>query len=399
MTALAEDLGRIALDGAAPRHALAVAWVSDLADVETVWRALESDPAALMTPYQRFDWVAAYAQAGIDANAKAQILVLKDEAGRPRLLIPLAVGRLGPLRIARMIGDRHANFHMPLFASREAAAMRPEDLIEALVRAGRRAGIDAFRFTNQPRFWDGVPNPLGHRGLPAPSDAYGLLLGPDAEATLKRVFSGDARKKVRAKERKLIEALGPVRHRVAATIGEAEEIQAAFYAQKAARFAALGVADAYAEPAVRRFAAAATAPDAGGHGPAIEVHALETESGRVLATFGGAVDRDRFCGMWTSFDTDPELGRFSPGEILLHRLIGDQAARGRRALDLGVGEASYKAKTCDETIELVESVVPVSAAGHLVAVAAGVASRLKHRVKRSPRLFAAAQRFRRLRRA
>ena len=398
MTALAEDLGRVAFEGASARGALAVEWVRDLAGVEAAWRALEADPAALMTPYQRFDWVAAYAQAGIEAGAESRILILKDEAGRPRLLVPLTVGRLGPLRIARVIGDRHANFHMPLFASREAAAMRPEDLTEALVRAGREAGLDAFRFTNQPRFWDGVPNPLGARGLPAPSDAYGLLLGPDAEATLKRVFSGDARKKVRAKERKLVEALGPVRHRVAATLADAEAIQAAFYAQKAARFAALGVADAYAEAAVRRFVTAATAPGAEGRGPAIEVHALETESGRVLATFGGAVDRDRFCGMWTSFDTDPELGRFSPGEILLHRLIGDQAARGRRALDLGVGEASYKAKTCDETIELVESVVPVSAAGHLFALAAGTAVRLKHRVKRSPRLLAAAQRLQRLRR-
>ncbi len=398
MTALAGTLDRVALDGAVSRGGPTVELVRDLADAEAAWRTMEADPAALMTPYQRFDWVAAYAGAGIDSGHETLILILKDEASRPRLLIPLTVGRLGPLRIARVIGDRHANFHMPLFASREAAAMRPEALTEALVRAGRRAGIDAFRFTHQPRFWDGVPNPLSHRGLPAPSDAYGLLLGADAEATLRRVFSGDARKKVRAKERKLVEALGPVRHRIAATVAEVEAIQAAFYAQKAARFAALGVADAYAEPAIRRFVTAATAPGADGRGPAIEVHALETESGRVLATFGGAVDRTRFCGMWTSFDTDPELGRFSPGEILLHRLIGDQSARGRRALDLGVGEASYKAKTCDETIELVESVVPVSAAGHLFALAAGSAVRLKHRIKRSDRLFAVARRLRTMRR-
>lgn len=398
MTALAENLGRIALDGVAPRGSLVAEMAHDLASVETTWRALESDSAALMTPYQRFDWVAAYATAEVEAGSDLLVLILKDEAARPRLLIPLAVERVGPLRIARVVGDRHANFHMPLFASREAAALRPEQLAEALVQAGRKAGIDAFRFANQPRFWDGVPNPLSDRGLPAPSDAYGLLLGPDAEATLRRVFSGDARKKVRAKERKLVEALGPVRHRIAATSAEAAAIQSAFYAQKASRFAALGIADPYADPAVRRFIASATAPGSEGRGPAIEVHSLETENGRVLATFGGAVDGNRFCGMWTSFDTDPELGRFSPGEILLHRLIGDQSARGRRALDLGVGEASYKAKICDETIELVESLMPVSAGGHLFAAAAGALVRLKHRIKHSPRLFAVAIRVRRLRR-
>ena len=395
MVALAEDLGR-PTQAVRGRGGLTAEVFSELTAAEGLWRALETDPAVLMTPYQRFDWVAAYCAAGIDAGEAIRILVLRDPLGRARVLLPLTVGRRGPLRVARVIGDRHANFHMPLFASREAAAMPAEDLTAALTDAGRAAGIDAFVFRNQPRFWDGTPNPLAGGGLPAPSDAYGMLLGPDAEATLRRVFSGDTRKKLRAKERKLVEFLGAIEHRVAETPEAAAEIQAAFYAQKAARFADLGIADPYADAAVRRFIAAATAP---GAPPAIEVHALvASESGRILATFGGAVDGARFCGMWTSFDTDPELGRFSPGEILLHRLVGDQAARGRRALDLGVGEAGYKAKTCDETIELVEQTVPVSPASHALALTSRVAVRLKHRIKRSPRLWAAAQSLRRLRR-
>ena len=397
MVALAEDLGR-PTQAVRGRGGLTAEVFSDLALAEGLWRALETDPAVLMTPYQRFDWVAAYCAAGIDAGEAIRILVLRDPLGRARVLLPLTVGRRGPLRVARVVGDRHANFHMPLFASREAAAMPAEDLTAALAEAGRAAGIDAFVFCNQPRFWDGTPNSLAGGGLPAPSDAYGMLLGPDAEATLRRVFSGDARKKLRAKERKLVEFLGAIEHRVAGTPEAAAEIQAAFYAQKAARFADLGIADPYADAAVRRFIAAATVTVPGA-APAIEVHALvASESGRILATFGGAVDGARFCGMWTSFDTDPELGRFSPGEILLHRLVGDQAARGRRALDLGVGEAGYKAKTCDETIELVEHTVPVSPASHALALASRLAVRLKHRIKRSPRLWAAAQSLRRLRR-
>ncbi|KQQ12078.1 acyl-CoA acyltransferase [Methylobacterium sp. Leaf123] len=395
MAALAEDLGRPVQAGLRGHGGLTAEVFSDLAAVEGLWRGLEADPAVLMTPYQRFDWVAAYLGAGIDAGEETRILVLRDAHGRARVLLPLTVGRRGPLRVARVVGDRHANFHMPLFASREAAAMPGEDLIEALVRAGRAAGIDAFALRNQPRVWDGTPNPLAGGGLSAPSDAYGMLLGPDAEATLRRVFSGDARKKLRAKERKLVEFLGAVEHRVAETPEAAAEIQAAFYAQKAARFADLGVTDPYAEAEIRRFIAAATAPGGDGRA-AIEVHALvASESGRILATFGGAVDGARFCGMWTSFDTDSELGRFSPGEILLHRLVGHQAAQGRRALDLGVGEAGYKAKTCDETIELVEQTVPVSPASHALVLASRLAVRLKHRIKRSPRLWAAAQNLRR----
>ncbi|BDL38945.1 hypothetical protein MSPGM_15350 [Methylorubrum sp. GM97] len=259
MAALAEDLGRPVRAGLRGHGGLTAEVFSDLAAVEGLWRGLEADPAVLMTPYQRFDWVAAYLGAGIDAGEATRILVLRDAHGRARVLIPLTVGRRGPLRVARVVGDRHANFHMPLFASREAAAMPAEDLTEALIRAGRAAGIDAFALRNQPRVWDGTPNPLAGGGLPAPSDAYGMLLGPDAEATLRRVFSGDTRKKLRAKERKLVEFLGAVEHRVAETPEAAAEIQAAFYAQKAARFADLGIADPYAEADIRRFIATATA--------------------------------------------------------------------------------------------------------------------------------------------
>ncbi len=365
---------------------------SDLAGVEALWRGMESDPGALQTPYQRFDWVAAYlrAEPGIDLC----ITVLRDAAGRPQVLVPLGVTREQGVRVARVIGARHANYHMPLFASREAAAMRPEDLAERLRLVGRARGIDVFALSHQPRFWEGAANPAHVRAEPAPSDGYGLILGPDPESTVKRVFSADARKKLRSKEKKLVEAFGPVAYRVAATPGEAETFLAAFYAQKASRFAAMGVANPYADPAIRAFIAAGIA----GETPAIEVAALVAEdTHRVFAVFAGAVDAMRYSGMMTSFDQDPAVGRSSPGDILLHRLILDQTARGRRAFDLGVGEARYKANICDETIALGEVAIPVTLGGRLFAWKAVGLARLKRRIKRDPRLFGLVTRLRRRR--
>lgn len=356
---------------------------SDLASVEALWRGMEADPGVLATPYQRFDWVAAYlrAEPGIDLA----ITVLRDATGRPQVLIPLGVAREHGLRVARVIGAKHANYHMPLFASREAAAMRPEDLLERLRLVGRARGIDVFALSHQPRFWDGAANPAHVRAEPAPSDAYGLILGPDPDSTVKRVFSADARKKLRSKEKKLVEAFGPVSYRVAATSEEAATFLAAFYAQKASRFAAMGIANPYADPAIRAFVAAGTVGD--GEAPAIEVAALVAEdTHRVFAVFAGAVDAARYSGMMTSFDQDPAVGRSSPGDILLHRLIMDQTARGRRAFDLGVGEARYKANICDETIELGEVAIAVTLGGRLFAWKAVGLARLKRRIKRDPRL-------------
>ncbi|MCJ2035002.1 GNAT family N-acetyltransferase [Methylobacterium sp. J-068] len=364
----------------------------DLAAVEALWRGMEADPAVLATPYQRFDWVAAYA--GVEPEADLRIVVLRDAAGRPRVLIPLVVAREGGMRVARVVGAKHANYHMPLFASREAAAMRPEDLAEQLRNLGRRTGIDVYALSHQPRFWDGAANPMSVRAEPSPSDAYGLILGPDPESTVKRVFSGDARKKLRSKEKKLVEAFGPVECRRAATPEEVASYLDAFYGQKASRFAAMGIANPYADAAVRDFLAQGASVEGGI--PAIEVSALvATRTGRVFAVFAGAVDALRYSGMVTSFDADPVVSRSSPGDILLHHLIGEQTARGRRAFDLGVGEARYKSSICDETIALGEVAIPVTLRGHLFALKTIGIARLKRRIKRDPRLMRWVARLRR----
>lgn len=402
MASLAQDLTGADMIRDRMRGQLKVEVFHDLASAEALWRGLETAPDAVATPYQRFDWVSAYV-AGMQAAESLRIMVLRDAAGRPLALLPLQVSRMRGLAVARVIGAKHANYHMPLYASRQAAGLSAEELEAALVRAGRAAGIDAYALDHQPRFWDGIANPLGARGSPCASDAYGLMLGPDPEATVKRAFSADARKKLRAKERKLVEAHGPVAYATATTPEAIAAILAAFHTQKRTRFAAMGIANPYADAGVGRFIAKAVIAEtaAGGEArPAIELHALSaTDTGRILATFGGAVNGDRFSGMWTSFESDPEIGRFSPGDLLLHHLVGQQTGAGRHAFDLGVGEARYKASICDETIELVEVLIPVTLRGHLFVIAANAASRLKRRIKRSPRLWRAASRLRTMRRA
>lgn len=391
MAVLAGNLSEIGGRAREAGRALQGEVVEDLAAAEALWRGLEAAPARLGTPYQRFDWARAYERSGACAGT-AKLLVLRDERGAPRLLLPLEVSRTGGLVVARGLGGTHANFHMPLFASREAAAIDADDLTHALALAGREAGIDVFALAHQPRTWEGAVNPLARCGEAGASDAYGMMLGPDPEATLRRAFSADARKKLRSKERRLSELVGPLAYRRAADPGEAGSCLAAFYAQKSERFSALGIADPYRGEPVRRFLDAAAA----GADPAIELHMLVAErDGRVLATFGGAVDGQRYSGMMTSFDQTPEIARCSPGDLLLHHLVREQTERGRAFLDLGIGEARYKASTCDETIAIVDVIVPVSLRGRLYGAASLLGTRVKRRIKRDPRLYALARRLRR----
>ncbi|TNC11097.1 GNAT family N-acetyltransferase [Methylobacterium terricola] len=381
---------QLAADGAAAESAPAVGLrpeiFSSLAAAEGPWRALEALPGVVMTPYQRFDWVNAFA-AALPGNARPCPVLLRDADGRPRALLPLAVKREAGIRVARVIGGRHANYHMPVFAGPDAAALPGAAYRQALAQGGRRAGIDVIHLVDQPRLWNGVANPLAE-GPASPSDGYGLALAADPDAVLKRVMSGDARRKLRQKEKWLVAAHGPVEHHVAGDAAEGEAILAAYLAQKAERFAQLGISDPFADPSARRFLAEAH------RAGALELHSLRTQAGRVLATFVGAVDAHRFSGMLTSFDPDPALARFSPGDLLLQSLIRDQALRGRTALDLGVGEARYKASVCDETIGLVDAVLPVSLRGRAFGLAAEAGGRLKRRIKRDPRLWALVGRVR-----
>ena len=143
---------------------------SDLAAVEALWRRLESNPASLHTPYQRFDWVSAYLRATGTAAA-ARILVLRDAEGRARILLPLVLTQRFGETVARVVGDTHANYHLPLFATRDAAAIAPGEITAALIRAGRPAGIDVYALQHQPRMWDGAANPFAETGEPEASDA------------------------------------------------------------------------------------------------------------------------------------------------------------------------------------------------------------------------------------
>ena len=69
------------------------------------------------------------------AGAIVALRAIRDAGGQPRLLMPLSVAREGCVTVARGFGGGHANFHMPLFASREAAAVSADDLAAAMIRA------------------------------------------------------------------------------------------------------------------------------------------------------------------------------------------------------------------------------------------------------------------------
>jgi CelD/BcsL family acetyltransferase involved in cellulose biosynthesis len=252
----------------------------------------------------------------------------------------------------------------------------------ALAQAARSAGVDLFVLNGLPAEWRGAANPLlllPHG--PAAARAWRADLGPDGDAFVASLMSSESRKKLRHKERRLAD-IGPVDYAEAATPDEAENVLKVFLAQKKERFAALGLPDPFDDPTVVRFLHdAAVAPLAAGPPAPVSLFTLRVGD-RVVAVFGGAIHGGRFSGMFTSFDADPQIAKFSPGDLLLLHLVKTMCARGLSAFDLGAGDAGYKGDYCRIPEPLFHCVLPVTARGRIAAAGFTAAIAAKSAAKR-----------------
>ncbi len=345
-----------------------------LEDARDHWRELFSRAAA--TPYQNYDYVAGWFETiGERAAVAPMIVVVYDPEGRPIVLLPLCVRDVHGFRVAEFLGGRESNFNMAL--SKSGAAF---DLQHLLVDAARRQATppDLYYLRNQPRAFAGVRNPLIEAfSRLSPSFAYGSRLPADL-ATLEERFSKKSQKKIGGKIRRL-SALGALTFEHDARDSRRREILSALVEQKASRLAEMRIGG-FDPREMKAFLVRVNEA-----GP-LEAHALSV-SGRIVATYVGLADGDRFCALMNSYDLDPLLARFSPCQILLHGLLKNLVARGFTHFDLGVGEADYKSAVCDETIELYDTILAVTARGALAAPLLRNFIAAKRLIKQTPALM------------
>lgn len=392
--ARAEELGA----AAAQKPIARVEIFRDPQAVEPAWAELEA--LAPATLYQTRAFLLPWIETLGAMRAVAPLFILgRDAQDRPAILLCLGIERHGPFRIAGFLGGKETNFNLPLL--RPDVALDAADVRDLLRDAAKALGRDAphcFMLVNQPHAWDGLANPLA--SLPhqaSPSFAYVTALTPNGETFLAAKWSKDTRKKLRKKEARLAE-VGVVTAITNDTPASAKAIVDAFLAQKIARSEAQAYDADFATPEMRSFLERLALPR-DGHGP-VEFYALEfcalTCGDKLVATYAGGAHRNHFSCFINSFDADPEIAKSSPGDLLLMRLIAAQCDKGRAGFDLGIGEARYKASTCDITIPLFDTVFPIGIAGRLYGALTATRLKLKRTIKQNPQLFARAKRLRQI---
>ena len=365
----------------------------DLEKARAPWAEIEGQARA--SPYQRHGFVEAWHQTTGRARAiTPMIVVARDETGRVNAVLPLGRSRRGPVWVAEFLGGADANFKMGLF--RQGLDVKSEAIVDLLRRAARMTipRVDVFWLSNQPISWQGVANPMAALPRrPSPSFGHKSALPGDFGAWLKSHHSKEARRKLHKKDRRL-NAIGALSHIIAQDEPSARAILAAFLRQKEARTRSLGLANPYGEPHTARFFDIAATRNIAQGAQVLELHALMSGE-KIVATFGGVVQADRFCGMFISYDEDPEIARCSPGQLLILETVRDLSARGVATFDLGVGEARYKDANCEADEPLFDAAVAVTPLGFAAGAAALRLRSVKRWIKHTPWVWRLVDRLRR----
>ncbi len=360
--------------------------VSDFGSAEQAWRILESS-GQLFTAYQRFDFLQSWQQdVGASDGATPLIVIAYDAEARPLLLLPLAVKQIHGFIVASYMGGKHTTFNMALWDRDFAASAQRTDIEGVIGELRRRGAADVLALAQQPLRWNDVSNPLTSLAHQASVNDCPVLT-MKAGAAPEMLISSSMRRRLKSKEGKLNKLAG-YRHYVATDDADISRLLDWFFRVKPVRMAQQRLPNVFAEKGVADFIRRACLIRRAGGGRLIDIHALECDL-EIIAIYAGVDDGHRFSMMFNSY-TLSDHARFSPGLILIRNIIDHYAARGYRALDLGVGSDGYKQMFCKREETIFDSFVPLSPLGQLAAVAMSAAGRGKRLVKHNPALLSLA---------
>lgn len=345
---------------------------------------------ALHAPPQSPDWVDAWAR---HCNSDILCLTLSSN-GRARLALCLEVVPGGVVRTARIVGGSHANGSFPALAGGAVGEFGRSDVV-ALAAAVRsvRADVDLLMMERFAQRFAGVDNPLVPvLSWQSPDPALAIDLTPGFEGVLARASGKRKRKKHRSQIRKF-EAAGGFRRFAAATPDEVDRLLDAFFRMKSARFAAMGIADAFADAGVRAFFRDLFGRAAGSPAPGFLLQALEV-GGTIRAVTGSSLTAHSIICDFVAFAED-ELVSASPGDFLFFENIREACETGLTAFDFSVGDEGYKRQWCDIETRQFDVAVPLTAKGRLAIRIRHGLNGAKRFVKSKPRLWNAVKALRR----
>jgi CelD/BcsL family acetyltransferase involved in cellulose biosynthesis len=351
---------------------------------EAPWRALEK--TAILTPYQRYEWVKALlASRGLGGQCAIAVV---DQGGAPVAALPLVVASRWGIKLAEPIGADINNTGWMIVDPAFSQGLGRSELDFIFAEIGKATGADLVALYNQPLDWQGLANPLlAFPHQPGPDHFYCGPLSTDK-------LSNNRIRNILRGRRRLGETMGPVSLRRATTPEDIDTYHEAFLRQRGARFAELGIANVFAEDWFVRLFKAAALQSLGAEQPILRFHALYAGD-QILATALGTYSGNHYSQYINSTATEGPAVKYSLIAILLHELVEELNAEGVTSIDIGLGDFAYK-ELWTEKLTVYDSVIALSGKGGLSAPLLRSARALKRTIKQDKRLFELAKGLRAL---
>jgi CelD/BcsL family acetyltransferase involved in cellulose biosynthesis len=299
------------------------------ADLLAVWNGILDDEARLDSPY----FTAAFMQAVASVRPDVEVAVLDDGRGAVGFF-PFQRGRWG---IGHPVGGRLSDFQA-VIASRHTA-WSPRELL-------RGCRLSAWQFDHLLTFQAAL---TPFHATVEESSYIDLGQGFDAYAKARRSMDRDSLTQTLRKRRKLEREVGPV---TVVAQSRDESVLDRLLAWKSTQYRATGVTDVFAFPwtvaLVKAIWRTATPPLAG------MLSAVYAGDQLLAAHFGM---RSGPVVHWWFPAHSRELGRYSPGLLMLLALAETAEGLGIRRLDLGKGSEQYKRSFATGAVEVAEGAV------------------------------------------
>lgn len=354
----------------------------DLSACRSRWLALQAD--ALTTVFQTFEWVEAWQSCvGVSAGVRPVIVTGNRRDGSTAFILPFGLVRKRGCSVLTWLTYPHSNYGGGLFDRKfiEAEAEGFGGLWIRVIDVLPR--LDAIALSDQPTKFDRAANPFAlTRSFVSADRSHVLQLNQSYDALVRSRFSSRTRRRMAQNYRKLEDGSGGLKMHTGKG-RDLPRVSAVMFEQKRRQLQARGIADPFDEAFEAFFYRFASSGS--DEARAVRCYYLERD-GEIAATNFGAVHGGIYYGLITTMD-EGRFDNLSPGAMTMNFAIEASCAEGLTGFDFSAGEADYKSRWTDHTIDLFETHVAMTIRGWLFCAAERVRIALKHRIKSTPALW------------
>ncbi|MEJ5018436.1 GNAT family N-acetyltransferase [Ochrobactrum vermis] len=312
-------------------------------------------------------WEASYGQ---KSGVQLCLSEVRLHDGTPLLFLPLAITRVYGSRVLSFIDEGVSDYNGPVIFP--AAAQLSHNTATRIFEAVAAAvpSHDLMALNKIPERVEGLANPLWQiTNRPSNASAHAISLARPMDEIERSVQSI---RNIKKRDRTL-QQMGEHRFFVAQTEAERRVLLGAMLRQKQRRFEETMVPGFDAHPEKQRFFEEATEQLAQYN--ALHLSALAIGE-TVLATMWSVVRNGHYCAMITTFENG-KWSRFSPGKVLILRLLNELKTDGYMSFDLGFGDEPWKVGLCDQTTPLRDYIRSVTFRGRMSLILAHSLERLR----------------------